>query len=40
MRLALLIVVLTVVVAVWRSRRGVEVWHVAVDECAGRLQGP
>jgi protein-S-isoprenylcysteine O-methyltransferase Ste14 len=40
MRLALLIVALAVVVSVWRSRRGVEVWHVAVDQSAGHVQGP
>jgi hypothetical protein len=38
MRLVLLIVALALVVLVWRSRRGVEVWHVAVDQ--GHNQGP
>jgi len=40
MRLVLLIVALALVVLVWRSRRRVEVWHVAVDQSAGRAEGP
>jgi protein-S-isoprenylcysteine O-methyltransferase Ste14 len=40
MRLAVLIIALAILVLVWRSRRGVEVWHVAVDQSAGRIQGP
>ena len=40
MRLAVLIVALTIVVVVSRSRRGVEVWHVAVEQSAGRIEGP
>jgi hypothetical protein len=39
MKLVLVIAALAVVVLVWRSR-GVEVWHVAVDQSAGRVEGP
>jgi hypothetical protein len=32
MRLALLLALVAAVVIVWRSRRDVEVWHVAADQ--------
>jgi hypothetical protein len=34
MRVAALLALFAVAVIVWRSRRGVEVWHVAADEPA------
>ncbi|WP_264066733.1 hypothetical protein [Mycobacterium seoulense] len=44
MRLALPITLIAVVVAVARYRRGVEVWHVAVDDTSGQppdhVEGP
>jgi len=36
-RLALLLLVLAAGVVVLRSRRRVEVWHVAADQPAGRI---
>jgi hypothetical protein len=32
MKLAVVLAAVTVVVLVWRSRHGVEVWHVAADQ--------
>jgi hypothetical protein len=32
MRVALLLTLLAVAVIIWRSRRRVEVWHVAADQ--------
>jgi hypothetical protein len=40
MRLALLLVAVAVAVIVWRSRRGVEVWHVAADQPSDHHEGP
>jgi hypothetical protein len=34
MRVAVLLGLFAVAVVVWRSRRGVEVWHVAADQPA------
>jgi hypothetical protein len=39
-RLVLGLAAIAVLVAVVRSRRGVEVWHVAADQSAGRPEGP
>jgi uncharacterized membrane protein (DUF441 family) len=36
MRVALWVALLVGIVVVWRSRQGVEVWHVAADEPAAR----
>ena len=32
MRVAVLLAMVAVIVLVWRSRRGVEVWHMAADQ--------
>jgi hypothetical protein len=39
-RLLLLLAAIAVLAAVIRSRRGVEVWHVAADQSIGRGAGP
>jgi hypothetical protein len=39
-RLALPLAAIAVLVAVARSRRSVEVWHVAADQSAGQDEGP
>ncbi|MFC5333026.1 hypothetical protein [Mycobacterium branderi] len=40
MRLLLPLAALAVAAAVFRSRRGVEVWHVAADPTGDRGEGP
>ncbi|MGH3531700.1 MAG: hypothetical protein ACRDUT_09345 [Mycobacterium sp.] len=39
MRLVLPLAAIAALVVVVRSRRGVEVWHVAADQTAGRGEG-
>jgi hypothetical protein len=39
-RLFLLLAAIAALVVVMRSRRGVEVWHVAADQADGRSAGP
>jgi hypothetical protein len=39
-RLLLPLVAIAVLAAVIRSRRSVEVWHVAADQTVGRGEGP
>ena len=39
-RLALPLAAIAVLVVAVRSRRGVEVWHVAADQTTGRHEGP
>ena len=39
-RLALPLAAIAVLAVVVRSRRGVEVWHVAADQIDGQREGP
>jgi hypothetical protein len=39
-RLVLPLAAIAVLAAVVRSRRGVEVWHMAADQAGGRGEGP
>jgi len=39
-RLVLPVAAIAVLAVVIRSRRGVEVWHVAADQTGGRGEGP